>query len=341
MNIIQYDQDEHFEVWDDFVINRSSNGTLYHTRHFLSYHPPERFNDTSILIYDGDKNKDKNEDKNRDKNEDNNGDKNRGRGDLVCVFPCCKIDDKYVSHQGSTYGGPVIVRGADTEMMHKIVECIFEHYGVQMRMRVANDIYMSDSQSTLIYLLSRKLKLGLELGFYIDGQETGIDESQIKNRDNLRLFRKFKTDGSYQLSVANGVEEYRDFYRMLESNLMVKHGTKPTHTLGEFLSLRGIFGENQVLCLCRHNGSLISGMFFVEVRPGRYYTVYIAQNYDIQVHRAGSLLGIVDYLMRNRTFDILDFGICTEDYGNMLNLGLAGFKECSLGGSATYRYIFS
>ena len=28
--------------WDDFV-NRSNNGTIFHTRKFLSYHPKNRF----------------------------------------------------------------------------------------------------------------------------------------------------------------------------------------------------------------------------------------------------------------------------------------------------------
>jgi hypothetical protein len=238
----------------------------------------------------------------------------------------------------------VIIKGCDTQGMSVIIDQIYDHYqinGDDMKMRVANDIYMNESQSALIYLLSKKSKMNLELGFYINGQTIGLDESLITNKDNLRLFRKFKSDNNYKIIVAEKLEDYLDFYRMLESNLLLKHNTNPTHNLGEFLSLRNIFGtRGHVLCLCYYGDQLISGMFFVEVRPAKYYTVYIAQNYDLKVQRTGSLIGIVDFLLRNRRFDILDFGICTEDNGNHLNLGLAGFKECSLTGHATYRYTF-
>lgn len=39
--------------WDDFV-NRSQNGTIYHTRRFLTYHPAGRFVDASLLVYHDD-----------------------------------------------------------------------------------------------------------------------------------------------------------------------------------------------------------------------------------------------------------------------------------------------
>ena len=41
------------EEWDDFVENRSGNGTLFQTRRFLSYHPEGRFEDRSVLVRSG------------------------------------------------------------------------------------------------------------------------------------------------------------------------------------------------------------------------------------------------------------------------------------------------
>lgn len=35
--------------WDNFVLN-SNNGTMFHSRKFLSYHPEGRFKDTSLVI---------------------------------------------------------------------------------------------------------------------------------------------------------------------------------------------------------------------------------------------------------------------------------------------------
>jgi hypothetical protein len=82
-------------------------------------------------------------------------------------------------------------------------------------------------------------------------------------------------------------------------------------------------------------------MYFIEVLPRKFYTVYIAQNYGFK--NTGTLLGIVDYFLSSEKngVDILDFGICTENNGLILNKGLANFKESSLTGQPTYRYFFN
>ena len=37
------------DEWDDFV-DSSDNGTIFHKRTFLSYHPKDRFEDASLVI---------------------------------------------------------------------------------------------------------------------------------------------------------------------------------------------------------------------------------------------------------------------------------------------------
>ena len=72
-------------LWDDFVPN-ANNGTLFHMRSFLNYHPYDRFLDHSLLV----KKKDK----------------------LFSVFPAAEqeIDGKryLVSHPGSSVGSFVV-----------------------------------------------------------------------------------------------------------------------------------------------------------------------------------------------------------------------------------------
>ena len=41
--------------WDDFVMDNSINGTFLQTRRFLSYHPVNKFEDVSILIFENNK----------------------------------------------------------------------------------------------------------------------------------------------------------------------------------------------------------------------------------------------------------------------------------------------
>jgi hypothetical protein len=188
----------------------------------------------------------------------------------------------------------------------------------------------------------------LELGFYLDvGGGGGLDERLIKNKDNLRLFRKFKLDNRFKVLLVNRIDDpnhynqYVEFHKMLEDNLSLKHDTKPTHNLVDFLNLAGILADQQRLYLCYYEDKLVSGMYFIEVLPRKFYTVYIAQNYGFK--NTGTLLGIVDYFLSSEKngVDILDFGICTENNGLILNKGLANFKESSLTGQPTYRYFFN
>ena len=69
--------------WDKFVLNESMNGTFLQTRRFLNYHPKDRFEDASFLI--------------------------ESSGTIIAAFPGNHTNTgKWISHQGSTFGGPII-----------------------------------------------------------------------------------------------------------------------------------------------------------------------------------------------------------------------------------------
>ena len=53
MDVIKYDK-SFKDLWEEFVIS-SNNGTIFHKRKFLSYHPPERFKDNSLLFINNNK----------------------------------------------------------------------------------------------------------------------------------------------------------------------------------------------------------------------------------------------------------------------------------------------
>ena len=71
--------------WDSFV-DSSNNGTIFHLRRFLSYHPKGRFADHSLLAYK--------------------------KGKLIGIIPAAikKINDKefFVSHPGLSVGSFVV-----------------------------------------------------------------------------------------------------------------------------------------------------------------------------------------------------------------------------------------
>ena len=92
--------DSHLEArWDRFVMSESVNGTFLQTRRFLNYHPQGRFKDASFML--------------------------ESSGTIVAAFPGNLTDaGQWISHQGSTFGGPVISRNFYTaERVMHIMEC--------------------------------------------------------------------------------------------------------------------------------------------------------------------------------------------------------------------------
>ena len=92
-----------YAAWDSFVLE-ANNGTLFHLRKFLSYHPEGRFNDHSVEIYK--------------------------KNSLLSVFPAADIiiNDKkmLISHPGSSYGSFVSKEGLSIkdamEMVSKLID---------------------------------------------------------------------------------------------------------------------------------------------------------------------------------------------------------------------------
>jgi len=95
--------DNNSSAWDNFV-SSANNGTLFHTRRFLSYHPEGRFNDHSLEFYK--------------------------KGKLVGVFPAAIVETEngrtLVSHPGASVGSFVVPEDlafADAmEMVNQLVE---------------------------------------------------------------------------------------------------------------------------------------------------------------------------------------------------------------------------
>ncbi|MBN8574863.1 MAG: GNAT family N-acetyltransferase, partial [Candidatus Kapabacteria bacterium] len=89
--------------WDTFV-ESSNNGTIFHTRRFLSYHPQGRFHDSSLVIEKNDK--------------------------LFAVFPAVIIERNgkriLSSHSGASYGGFVHTDDLNFKDAHDCVKLLKE-----------------------------------------------------------------------------------------------------------------------------------------------------------------------------------------------------------------------
>lgn len=298
------------EDWDAFVWHESGNGTLWHTRRFLSYHPPERFQDASVLVYDGDL--------------------------LVCVLPACRDGEGAFSHKGSTAGGPV-VRGdwIRTRYLLRLAGALLEHYEGRLTTRLPESIFAPDALDPLLYVLGRDGRISVEMGVYRDLRQ--VDDllagvSRSRTRSNIR---KALRDG-LEIRLAETEDEYIAFHGLLAENLE-KHGTEPTHSLEEMLTLRRLLSDRQLLLLGLDGERVVAGTWVQKATGRAWHTFYIAKDYDAGHGVMPAVLVEAMRVAKEAGADYLNFGICTEDGGLTANEGLFDFKE-SLGGTTVNRY---
>ena len=154
-----------FNKWDNFVLYKSLNGTIYHTQLFLSYHG-NKFEDSSIMIYY--KNK------------------------LIAIFPCCKINNEYYSHRGSTCGGIVILEKYYTlSKLNDILDVIYGYYDNILYISVSESIYFKDTTNALlVFLLQQKCETKQDISLYFDVQLKSKLIDIFPKSDNKRILKK-------------------------------------------------------------------------------------------------------------------------------------------------------
>lgn len=310
-------QESDFETWDNFINSGGIYGTIYHTRKFINYHPINRFEDESIMIY-----------------HDNL---------LVCVMPCCKKNENFFSYTGATYGGPVFHKKyTSIKYMKIIIDTIFTHFNNKLQMRIANPIYFEENISKLYYLLSTKLTMKPELSWYINTNTDFI--SNIKNKDNKRVFKKMINNTNIRCYYTNNDSDYIQFHNILVENLRKTHNTIPTHTKDELLSLKTILNEKQSLYVVKNEHNImLGGVYLIKVTKSCWYIMYMSKNIKYPLSNSSVIYSLfeINNDAKRENVEYIDYGICTENHGKEINCGLAEYKESSLGGLSSSRYVFT
>lgn len=310
---------EDSKTWDDFVLNDSLNGTIYHTKLFLSYHK-DKFNDRSILIYD--KNK------------------------LISVFPCCKVNNEYYSHLGSTCGGIVILeKYYELTKLTEIMDKIYEYYDGNLHIKLSETVYFKNTTKNdlLNFVLSQKCKSEQDISLYFDIKKNiNIIDSFPKN-DNKRLLVKYINSTPKEMSfmISNNLEDYKKYYYYLEKFLEEKNGVKPLHSLDEFILLKEILGDKQFLFLSKDSdGEILSGALIFLINSNTYYTAYLMTNYDKKNSHIFYLLYELFELAKKNNIDIVNLGACSTNGGKEILYSKYTFKS-SCGCSPIMKYSFS
>jgi hypothetical protein len=304
MEIVCYEK-KHLDEWENFVAS-SNNGTIFHTRKFLSYHSPGRFSDSSLLFYEDKK--------------------------LISVFTAADIerDGKRClwSHLGASYGGFVFRESLSIRQSFDIVQSLID-YGLKNKFEkivLTNPpiVYQSRYNNYFDFALVRN-------GFdYLKREVTSVITLNV-DEDNVQKLLKPEARTSFRKAEKKGVvikksEDFEEYYEILKNNLAMRHNVQPAHTLDELVKLKKLFPQKIHLFGAYLDKKMIAGVVNFYCNDNVVLVFYISHNQEFQEFRAVNLLFytiIKDAI--NRGLKFLDFGLFTVNMEP--NWGLGKFKE--------------
>lgn len=304
--------------WDDFVWS-ANNGNIFHTRHFLSYHPKDRFVDFSLIFFK--------------------------KGKILALFPAVDFNDDgtrlLLSHRGASYGGFVIKDTLSIREAFDLVETLIDYATSEgfdaIDMTPPPQIYLRRPSNYIDFALvqngfayrKREISSVIPLDFSSD------DILSTFNEGSRRAVRRGQKLG-VTVCESDDPQEYEKFYAILKKNLRLRHGVNPTHTLPELLKVKELFPERvKLFAAYTPDNDMAAGVVMFICNPRVVLAFYISHDEAYQEYRGVNCLfyNIVDWGIREG-YGFLDFGIFTVNEDP--NWGLARFKE-SFGAQGVFR----
>jgi len=314
LRIEKYNKQKHFDLWDDFVLNRSCNGTIFHTQLFLSYHSNNKFIDSSILLYDENK--------------------------LIAVILVAQLEEDYFSHPGTSGGGLVISQNYyKAEKLNLILDEVIKHFDNKLNLRVFESYFSEVNNDLLVYFLNKKGHLYSELSIYLKILKDVDLISTISDQKTRTAVRKLEKQ-NFNFSISNEQNDFKKFHDLITENLR-KHNIKPVHSLEEILRINDMFPDKQFLALGKdETGKTVCAMWVFKASSSTWHPQYIAKDYNSKL-RCTIEKTIIEVMSIARKEHVkrVSLGISTENMGEVLNFGLTSFKEI-MGGYHQFRYIF-
>lgn len=286
---------ENKSLWDSFV-HESKNGVFLFYRDYMEYHQ-DRFKDHSLLFYKGNQ--------------------------LVGLLPANLHKQTLHSHAGLTFGGFIsgfnMAQPLMLELFNELIEhCRSEDISTVIYKAVPH-IYHSIPADEDLYalfrhgavLVARNASSSIRLA-----QKRQFDSSR---KDNLRKAKR------NDLSVKES-GNFEAFMKISQEALSQRHGVKPVHTVAEIKLLASRFPSNIKLFASYRGDEMLAGIIMYESKNVAHmqYAANSRQGWKI-----GAQDTIEDYLINHyyESKRYFDFGISTEQSGQVLNLGLIRRKE--------------
>ncbi len=304
------------EWWDDYVW-QADNGNIFHTRRFLSYHPPSRFVDHSLIFKR----------------------KNSVRAILPAVEMKMDKDRVLYSHRGASFGG-FVYRDLGIKEAFDLVEALKDYARQNGFSRVLITlpplVYMRRYSNYVDFALLQK-------GFrYLKREITSVVQLPESTQEILPMF-KSEARTATRKSMKSGIEirlsdDYDTYYQILKKNLKLRHNVTPTHSLDELKKLATLFPDRIHLWAAYLNDQMIAGVVNFVCTSRVVLAFYISDNKEFQQYRpVNNLFYHIFQWAVEQGFHFYDFGIFTVNMDP--NWGLGKFKE-NFGARGLFRDTF-
>jgi hypothetical protein len=300
--------------WDDFV-DKSYNGTIFHTRGFLNYHPPDRFQDHSLYF------------KKREKQ--------------YAIFPAASINEEndniLHSHPGATIGSFVTNSSPSLKESFDLVIALVKYARDEnfsgIKITLPPNCYSESMSNHMEFAL---FKMGFtylkrEVSSVLLLPDTAEEIAKGFKPSHRQAVRKAEKEGVQIKQSTN----FEIFYRILENNLSKRHGVSPTHSLKELELLQAISPKKIILHGAFTKDKMIAGVVSFILNKRVQLAFYISHDENFQDKRALNLLFFTIFKEAIKSGKkVFDFGLFTEN--GEPNFGLARFKE-NFGASGVFR----
>jgi hypothetical protein len=287
-------------AWDEFV-ERSLNGTLFHTKRFLEYHPAERFAwDHASLPADTDP--------------------------PLALWPAAATDGGATWHSGvgASYGGPVVAADATADSCREVVAEILE----EARRRGYRRVKLTPPPPLYEKGAGGLVRAALvAAGFQCVASDVSQSVPLSEKPPPDLLVPKARRGASK--AEREGVqvkkeEAYGAFHVLLTAD-RGEMGLTPTHSEAELTDLATRLGSNQTLLLARREGELVAGAWLLQLNGRVGLSFYVCQDRAHRRLRSTNLLMLraLEWAAE-RGLAELDLG--TSSVGGKVNEGLSDFK---------------
>lgn len=297
ITIKKYEKNDR-ETWDDFCKN-SKNPLFMFERNFMEYHQ-QRFVDHSLLFYHMD--------------------------ELIALLPMNENEGALYSHAGLTYGGFISNTKMKQSLMDECFDALIEY---AQKNRFSSILYKA-----VPHIFHEQPAEEDRYAMFRHGaQIVKIEPATVVNlKEPLKMPKGRKAQISRAKREGVNVRELfdeDDYYAFMElenSVLSEHHGARAVHSGEEMYLLYSRFPKNIHLYGAFLDGEMIAGSVLYEYGQ-MVHTTYLAAN---DTARTIGALDLTIFTMMERFKESklwFDFGISSENGGQLLNEGLIAQKE--------------